>query len=171
MSLWTYWCNEQISKDDGIYNICSRKTAIWDFCEQGLVPFLKQHGYPFAKNMPDLHLAVLRLLFAIYEGKHVEPVPSPFSGTEHYDMYCFRVGSVEWQSFWTAWGQLDDFQGYATSFQYRLPEFVWSWLDIERSTTFKAIEDEIEEQEEEAKGKDDPYLAETSRRDYQDRHW
>jgi hypothetical protein len=171
MDLWFHWCNEQISKDGGVYSILSRKQAIWDFCFEGLQPFLRYHGYDIGMPDKDFHLAMLRLLFALYNGKRVVAKGSLYTDTEHHYTYCHRIDTQAWQDFWKGWEELDDFQGYAYSVQYILPEILWTWIAVERSAPFEAIEKELDDIEEEAKGKDDPYLQESSKRDYNDRHW
>jgi hypothetical protein len=53
-------------------------------------------------------------------------------------------------------------------------EFLWSWLDFETSPAIQDLLQELEDTEyfdEGSKGKDDPYLQESSKRDYHDRHW
>ena len=177
MSTWEYWINEPIYVDKGITNILKRKQAIYLFCKDGLIPFVKQEGFSLVYDTKELTVILLRLLYGLYKGYDVKPnrtekdVPKEF-----YDEYCYRLDSQEWELFWSKWGDLQDFEDgrFAYSLRFTLSEFVWTWIHLENSSTTRELMRRIEEEsygEDGFKGKEDPYLQETSRRDYSDRHW
>jgi len=177
MDHWGYWLNEPICMDDGVMNIVKRKHALYMFCKEGLVPFVESAGYKFRFAEGQLYPIVLRLLYTLYKGKTVTPMVNDCQYYEdQYDHFHYTIDSERWQTFWLSWGSLDDFREgqYAHGLQYDLSEFVWSWIDIDTSPSARQLYKELEEIEyydEVAKGKDDPYLQETARREYQDRHW
>lgn len=177
MNSWGFWINEPIFTDEGVYTILKRKQAIHLFCYEGLIPFVEAAGYKFYLNDKELFIAMLRLLYKLQQGAKVQPllVDIPYF-EEQYGYFHHKLDTEAWTHFWNKWGSLQDFEKdrYAYCMQYELAEFVWSWIDFDRSPSAQRLHEELEYdeyQEEVAKGKDDPYLQETSKRDYQDRHW
>lgn len=177
MSHWGYWINEPVYLDTGVFNVEKRKHALTLFCKEGLLPFLKRAGYTLRLHEREVITNLLQMLYALHKGKRIEPVCLDVEyAKEQYDMYCYVLGYEEWEQLWKAWGSFQDFAegGIGHSLRFTLPEFVWTWLNLETSPTAIQLYKEIEEEEYEdelAKGKDDPYLQDTSKRDYQDRHW
>lgn len=174
---WDYWINESIYIEKRGTVTVKRKQAILSFCKEGLRPFLQKAGYRIYYKDTELTHIVLRLLYTVHQGKKVKPlnVLCDYS-KEQYDLYTYKVDTQAWDSFWNRWGQLQDFEedSYAFRLRNELPLYIWSWLDVDNSTTVIQLWKEIEEQEyhdEVSKGKDDPYLVDTIKRDYQDRHW
>lgn len=172
-----YWLNEPIYTDSGVTSIEKRKHAIHSFCTRGLIPLLESHGYKFRFSDGDLYKNVIALLFNLFEGQKVKPYGIEINNQEEqYDTFCYSLDTDTWDHFWKTWGTIQDFEEdrYAHRLVYELPGFVWSWLDFEHSPTvvklYAELED-VETMEEGSKGRDDPYLQETSKRDYQDRHW
>lgn len=176
-STWDYWINEPIYFDQGVSNILKRKHAMYFFCRDGLVPLLSNAGYTFFESDTKLTKQLLRLCFELSRGSKVIPTYQTWPYyIEQYDLYCHTFDTECWSIFWKKWGVLQDFEegAYGHSLQFILPEFVWSWLNLDASPKAIRLEkelDEIEDYEELSKGRDDPYLQETSTRDYQDRHW
>lgn len=174
---WGYWLNEPIFMDKGVINICKRKHALYKFCTDGILPFLESNGYYTFKNDTELYACILRVLFALYQGKKVIPHKVDYPhGEDHYSMFLHRLDTDSWTSFWSKWGALQDFEvdAYGEKLKTILPDLLWSWIDFYNSKTIKILEKELieyDEQDEFSRGKDDPYLQETSKRDYQDRHW
>jgi hypothetical protein len=88
---------------------------------------------------------------------------------------------MELEEFWERWKEIEDFQEGRSGhvLLHTLPQFLWASLNIEDSPITIEIEkilDEVAEMEEidwrrESKGKDDPYLYDTSKVNYEDRHW
>lgn len=177
MDRWGYWLNEPIYTDSGVYSIEKRKHAIHCFCYQGLIPLVESMGYKFRLNDKELFVTMLSLLFKMHEGHAVAPHLIDIEhAKEQYDTFYYKLDAEIWERFWMSWGTLQDFDidRYAFKLRYELPIFVWSWLDFERSPTVLDLYKELEEDEvmdEMSKGREDPYLQETSKRDYQDRHW
>jgi hypothetical protein len=176
-SSWEYWINEPVFLDKGISNILKRKQAVSIFVKEGLLPLLESNGYKLILNEARLTKTLLQMLFALYKGEKIKPhLLDGNLPEEHLHYFEYRLDSSVWDSFWTQWGSFQDFEEgrCGESLRWTLPSFVWSWIDFESSTAIYQIQKEIEEeiyQEEGSKGKEDPYLQETSKRDYQDRHW
>jgi hypothetical protein len=176
-SAWLYWINESIFLDKGVTNIMKRKHAYSFFCKNGLVPFLKSHGYIFEGSTTELTTKLLRLLFHSWKGYHVQAISQNCDfEEEQYELYCHKVDSQQWDRFWKSWEGFQDFESgaFGYPFQMSLPTFCWSWLNLYISPAAESLHRELEEilrEEEAAKGRDDPYLQETHMRDYQDRHW
>jgi hypothetical protein len=177
MDSWGYWLNESIYTDDGVYNIMKRKHALLDFCQHGLIPFLESAGYKLRFPEGEFYKVFLRLMFGLSKGHMIKPVINDCQYYEdQYDWFSYKLDTERWQKFWDIWGSLEDFSKdkYAYRLQFELAEFVWSWIDIDVSPSAIELYRELEEmeyQEEVTKAKDDPYLQETARREYQDRHW
>lgn len=174
---WGYWLNEPIYTDKGAMNILKRKEALYLFCKEGILPLLESTGYSSNKSNDELFVTILRVLFTLYRGKTVLPHEVDFPhGEEHYSTYVYLLDTQAWDNFWLKWVNLEDFEQHAYGYRLRwlLPDLLWSWMDFDNSKTIQTLEQElleIEAQDESSKGKDDPYLQENSRRDYQDRHW
>ncbi len=174
---WLYWINEPIFTDKGITNILKRKQAYYFFCNEGLFPFLKSKGYLFEGSPMKVTAKLLRLVYHVWRGHRVEALSQDCNfKTEQFELFCHTFDSSEWEQFWISWEGFQDFEagGFGYEFQYTLPTFVWSWLDIDNSPTAYMLEKELVElmdDDEVTKGRDDLYLQETQTRDYQDRHW
>ena len=176
MEHWAYWINQPIFTDRGI-QYTKRKHAIYSFCREGLIPLVESAGYKFHFTDATFFKAFLSMLYSLYMGHTVRPVcvEIPHREEQHAEFH-YRLDTEIWEDFWKIWGTIQDFDedGYAHRLQFELSEFVWCWLDFDKSPTVEFLYEELEHddyQEEVAKGKDDPYLQETSKRDYQDRHW
>jgi hypothetical protein len=175
-SYWYTWIQEPIWLEDSPW---SRQEAIAFFCSNGLLPMIEKEGYRLCISEQELTRLVLKCLYAVYQGKRVVP-KDLHKGTsherDHYFHFMFKVDTQRWLQFWDTWGSLQDFQeqAYAYNVRFQLPELIWSWIDLEHSPAAIFLEEELQEEDwqaEVAKGKEDPYLQDTSRRDYQDRHW
>jgi hypothetical protein len=172
-----YWLNEPIYTDSGVYCIQKRKYAIHSFCVNGLIPLLESHGYKFRFSDIELTRTLITLLFKLYEGHTVKPFMIDIDNQqEQYDTFCYTLDADSWDDFWRRWGTIQDFEEdrYAHKLVYELSGFVWTWLDFDHSPTIVKLYKQLEEMdamEEGSKGREDPYLQETSKRDYQDRHW
>lgn len=180
--IWEQWVRKPIFATGGVYNINSRYNVIRDFVEEGIFPFVKRKGYIFFDSPEKVTISLLRYLFAIYNGEKVL-FKDPHEGIYKDHIYEFehRFDSMEMEEFWEKWKDIEDFQEghYGFQLQYMLPLFLWPSLNIQNSPitiNMEAIFDEVaamEEQEwrKESKGKDDPYLHDTSKVNYDDRHW
>ena len=176
---WRYWINEPIYEYETGIQIGKRKHLLREFCLQGLLPLVKHAGYVFQCSDGKLVKQVLLLLFYKSRGKKVVPKPilsdSPYE-VEQYFHFHYNLDTRTWLDFWDTWGGIQDFQegSFGYDLRFQMSEFVWSWLNLEMSPAAIDFEKEIEEdlyEEEMSKGKEDPYLQDTLRRDYQDRHW
>jgi hypothetical protein len=176
-SLWNYWINEPIYLDEGVFNIVKRKHAIYTFCREGILPLVRSVGFRIIHDEKKLTSILLQMLFAMANGKDIKAIPyeeKPYE--EVYEYFCFVLDSQVWETFWSKWGSLQDFQEGSFGYPLRslLFEFLWSWLQFETSPAIQDLLQELEDTEyfdEGSKGKDDPYLQESSKRDYHDRHW
>lgn len=176
MEDWGYWINEPIFIDKGA-SYAKRKHILYSFCVNGLIPFVEKAGYRFIYKDKELFKVVLTLLYYIHQGKSLKP---NFIECDAYDeqhaTFHHKLDTHDWMKFWDTWGHIQDFdtEGYAHQIQFGMAEFVWSWLDFENSKTIKKVYEDFYNEdyhEEGHRGKEDPYLQETSKRDYQDRHW
>jgi len=176
-SKWKYWVNERVFLDKGVSNIVKRKHALYFFCRDGLVPFLQSVGYTFGESDAKITRKLLLLLFHLQENSPIVPYEQPCEFyEEQYALYCHTIDSRDWELFWKRWEGLQDIDDPNIGYKYKaiLPEFVWSWLDLENSKPAYELQRELLDiyyEEEASKGRDDPYLQETQSRDYQDRHW
>lgn len=176
---WGYWLNEPIFTDKGTTNICKRKHALHTFCVDGVIPFIESKGYFLYKSDREIYKTLLHVLFTYYQGKRVLPHPIEYPHSEdHYITYIHIFDTDAWTSFWSRWSNLQDFEpdAYGEPFKYILPDLLWSWIDLDNSVPIQILEKELNEYDEQDdatinKGKEDTYLQEHSKRDYQDRHW
>jgi hypothetical protein len=176
-TMWEYWINEPVYLDGGVFNIVKRKQAIAIFVKEGLVPFIEKSGYYFEYSDVKLAHILLTVLYRLYEGKQILAHPRYDKYVdEQMFLYDHLFDTMAWDRFWSVWGSYQDFQEgrFGESLRYKLPGLVWSWIDLERSPRAIRLEKDLEEQENQEefpKGKEDPYLQDTVKRDYQDRHW
>jgi len=176
---WSYWINEPIYWNKGSCSYDKRKHVYADLCRNGVFPMLKNAGYTVRLSESECLKQILMILFHMWRGKQVRPkdVNSEIHyETEQYFHFHYRIDTMDWLQFWETWGGIQDLEygSFGHDFCFQLPEFLWSWISIEHSPAALEFEKELEEeeyQEELAKGKDDPYLQDNSKRDYQDRHW
>ncbi len=168
------FCKEHIYADNGVYNIQPRKEVVYDFCHEGLVPFLGSKGYVLECNTQELTLRCLRLLWTLSRGKHIIPLPTNKEFHEEHEMiYHYHLDERAWENFWKSWDHLSDFQHpYGERFKTLLPLLLWTWMNVPQCSVFQAIENSLYENEDGfvSKYRDDPYLIDTSQVDYQDRH-
>lgn len=175
--MWDYWINEPVFLDGGVMNIVKRKQAISIFVKEGLLPLLESAGFRCVYTDVQLIHILLSILYRLYEGKDIIPYQrSEQNIQEHQWLYEHRLDSFAWNRFWKRWGSSQDFEEgrFGECLRFKLPTLVWSWIDLDQSPASIGLEKELEEQEyqdEHSKGKEDPYLQDHSRRDYQDRHW
>lgn len=179
---WEEWVRKPIFANEGIYVIAPRHQVIRDFVQRGLFPFVKAKGYVFAKDVTGVTNSLLRYLFALYEGeKVVFKNPHKDWMKDHFDEFEHRFDTLELEVFWERWGSIEDFQEqrFGETLRYTLPCFLWPSIDLKRSPIFEEIENAIDEMidweqsqmKKDAKGRDDPYLHDTSKVNYEDRHW
>ena len=177
--MWESWVRKPIYGDDGVYNVGPRYAVLEHFVKRGLFPFVKSKGFRLRGDEPKVLKSFLRYLFEVFLGSKVRFTnPYPNCLRDHKEEFDHRFDSLELEVFWDRWGSIQDFQEDAYAFQvrYTLPLFLWAWIDLENSPICIKIEsilDEVEEYEatREPRGKDDPYLQETSKANYEDRHW
>ena len=180
---WETWVRQPIFATAGVYQISPRYSILFDFVQKGLVPFVKAKGYVFAKDTEGITLSLLRYLFALSQGERVK-FNNPHKGCaqEHILEFEHRFDTLELDDFWERWGSIQDFQdgAYGYELRYSLPSFLWANLELKRSPIYEEIERalaELDEYEESIYGKknpkerDDPYLQDTSKVNYEDRHW
>lgn len=176
MEHWGFWLNEPIFTDKGT-GYAKRKHILYSFCMDGLIPFVESAGYKFHYPDTQLYKILLTTLYRLYQGYRVRPNAIECDNQEEqYTHFHYRLDTDAWLRFWSKWGNIQDFDrdGYAHQIQFELAEFVWSWIDFTISRAVQDVYYEIDQDEyyeEGSKGKEDPYLQETSKRDYQDRHW
>lgn len=179
---WEEFIRKPIFANNGVYAVARRFNVILDFVEEGLFPFVKSRGYVFAQNAKGVTLSLLRYMFALYEGNKVNfKNPHVKWMKDHFDEFEHRFDSLELETLWDRWGFIEDFQEqqFGEPLHYTLPSFLWASIELENSPIFIEIEkrlDDIDDLEyaqgkKVTKGKDDPYLRDTSKINYEDRHW
>ena len=179
---WETWTQQLIYADLGVYNIAPRYLVIRNFVQKGLYPFVRSKGYTLQGDTTRISNSFLRYLFALYIGDTVKfKNPHKNVDKEHFDEFEHRFDSMEMEPFWEKWGCIEDFQdgNFGEKAKYTLPYFLWASLNLEGSPAYRKLEDlfkEIEEMEiaierKESKAKDDPYLHDSSKVNYEDRHW
>jgi hypothetical protein len=177
-SHWALWCSESIyTRRNGIQTLRRNEAVSW-LCDEGLLPLFKQAGYRLRLSSPQLSAALLRVMYALASGKYIRALPTHAEYPhlrEHEIEYAQRLDTQTWMRFWETWGEMEFLpETPLYKFQALVPDLLWSWTDLGQSVAVDIVEDEIREQDyqdELSKGKEDPYLADTSRREYQDRHW
>ena len=170
MLKWEAWLLQPISMDGTISTIVQRQIAIREFCYQGLYPFIRSKGYTFHINKEILTAKVLRLMYFAYRKKKVyaEDYNAEWD-PEHKLMYWHAIDTDKWNGLWETWGNIDDFNdetGYAYRFRFSLPEYVWNWIDLEKSPRAIKLEKDLCDPEglephvelRGQKEKEDPYL-------------
>ncbi len=178
MASWYAWTHEPIWMDEGS-SLILRKDAIALLCRKGLLPLIHSHGYALELSEDELIRVLLRCLFAVFQGKRVYPKNTHKDAPhrqEHYFHFMFKLDTILWLAFWETWGTLQDFQesSYGYNVRFQLPELIWSWVDLNQSPAAIDLEEQLQDEDafaEASKGREDPYLQETARRDFQDRHW
>lgn len=182
--LWDAWVRKPIFADEGVYNYAPRHIVMKEFIEHGVFPFMKSKGYRMRSNATNVTASFLRYLFELSLGSTIRMNdPHPNCLKDHREEFTHRLDSLEMEAIWDTWGSIEDFQEdhYAYKVQFVLPEFLWYWIDLENSPItikIEAILDELDEIEatqvqrpKESRGKEDPYLHDTNKVTYEDRHW
>jgi hypothetical protein len=123
-------------------------------------------------------------MFALYLDEKVifqDPYPDIFE--EYINEYNDTMDTLELEPFWEKWGSIEDFceDHYAYTLRYTLPTFLWAHIDLENSPATIKLEKQLDEMREIEEyefgkrdirgGREDPYLHDTSRINYEDRHW
>lgn len=179
--LWERWTREIIFMDGGVTNYAPRHCVMREFIYRGVVPFLKAKGYT-TKDPKQITLSFLRYLFTLYLGQKVRFLnPYKKESNDHLVEFEDRFDTMEMEPFWKRWGSIQDFEEgrYAHEVRYTLPYFLWTQIVLQSSPAYIKLErilDELDEMEnivrpKESKGKEDPYLQESTRYTYEDRHW
>ena len=181
-SIWEKWTRQTIYADRGVYNIAPRHLVMKDFVLRGLIPFVRAKGYVFREKPALVYNSFLRLLFAYsLREKVIFKNNNKGYNREHFDEFEHRFDTMEMEPFWEQWGFIQDFEdgSYGEKVKYVLPYFIWASIQLENSSAYIQLEnlfDELNEIEasqrlKETKAKDDPYLQDSSKVSYDDRHW
>lgn len=182
-SRWLPWLNTPIYADRGVYAIAPRHLVIRNFVQRGLIPFVRRKGYVFAGDVSQLSMSLLRYLFALSVGDTVKfKNPHQTVYPDHFDEFEHRFDSMELEPFWDQWGCIEDFEEgrFGERLKVTLPYFIWASLNLKASPAYQKLEalfKELDESEmtpaerKEAKLKEDPYLQDSSKLNYEDRHW
>jgi hypothetical protein len=180
--LWTQWVRQPIYIGKSL-ETAPRSVAIQNFVKQGLLPFVREKGYTIKGKADDIAIRLLQYMFALYlDEKVVFQNPWPDAFAEDIQEFDDQFDSMELERFWDTWGYLQDFQenAYAEKLRYTLPAFVWTQIDLENSSRVIQMEKifqeclEMETYEylkQHPRAKEDPYLHDTSKVNYEDRHW
>jgi hypothetical protein len=151
---WREWLHTLVYidfRDDS--SVVKRFQSFQYFINEGLIPFVKAHGYIFQAN---IHLAN-DLANILYNENRQDFCRQPFSRERHgknindldLDYYLnFGISKDDWDTFWHDWQWMTDF--YDDNFRNRLllPSFVYNRLDLENSPVTDKITRELEEEDE-----------------------
>jgi hypothetical protein len=181
-SLWEPWAKTLIFADNGVYNYSPRHLIVRDFVQRGIFPFVKAKGYVFNGNIQTVTKSLLHYLFALYLKETVIfNNPHKEEDKEHFEEFEHLFDSQEMESFWQRWDCIEDFREdhYAHKLRYMLPYFIWAHLNLTNSPRYIKLEKlfiEVEQMEREEwqrdpKHKEDPYLVDTAKPNYEDHHW
>lgn len=182
-SKWKQFLHESIYLDNGVVNIVPRHKAIEIFVKECLYPLVKERGYAWKHIEPKVISMMLHVMFMMWLGRKVDfPNLQRGYSIDHYETFIDSIETETWEKIWRQWGCLEDFSedGYAYRFRYSLQNFLWNCLDLANSTMTQELQEEIDEREifhdslrngpDASKGKEDPYLHDTSNK-YEDRKW
>lgn len=162
---WKGFLQEGIYADDSHLSYGPRHEVIYMFCSEVLFPFIESFGLTWRVNKRLLTSKVLRLLYELKKRHsiHINDLNNAYE-YEYYDHYLHILDSTVWSDFWTKWRCISDFAdtAFGYSVQHRIPMVVWNNINIEYSSMFDVVRQELLEiqqiEDRTAKGKDDPYL-------------
>ena len=180
-NLWETWIRQNIYADDGVYNVAPRHEVMRHFIEKGVFPFVQKKGYRFRENPQKVTNSFLRYLFAVYLNEKIQFLnPHKDEDSSHFDEFDHVFDTMEMEPFWEKWGSIQDFapDHYAEKVRSTIPYFIWASLNLTNSPAYIKLEkimNEVDEFEitnrKESKAKEDPYLQESSKYNYEDRHY
>jgi hypothetical protein len=145
---WEDWLYEDIVFDGLV--TCPRWKAIKLFVRDGLVPFLKRHGYVIGVTEQQLCSNLATGLFVNAKKSCLESnwkfgQVNVGSLPEYQRLHYFHtVDSDEWDNFWTAWGKWDDVceeSQYGSDRRYDIQDYCWSQLSPTLSPEIQNLED------------------------------
>ena len=180
--LWERWVRQPIFLGKST-ETAPRYTTILNFVEKGVIPFVRKKGYLLREKGDVITKNLLRYMFSLYlEEKVIFQNPHPEAFLEDIQEFDDQFDSIAVEHFWETWGFIQDFHEgvYAEKIRYTLPAFLWTQIDLENSPRVIQLErlfHEILEMEnyeyfkQNPRAKDDPYLHDTSKVNYEDRHW
>lgn len=143
---WDKFLNQTIFLDERQYDsTMKRLDALRIFCREGLLPFIKSHGYQWdTRHNCVNHLATM--LFNEWPSDFVvQPlIRDTKKMITDFDYYCERgIPQEDWDWFWDKWGYLTDFYDDRQKNRYQIPSFVFHRLDLYNSQATEEYERDV----------------------------
>lgn len=157
---WKTWLHEYVYADiRDASSYMKRYECFAYFCKEGLVPFVKSHGYIFSLDR-NLANDIANFFFQNCKEDFVQqPFHRRFYKKIHddidFDHYITKgIPQEDWDLFWNQWMHMTDF--YDDNFRNRYPIhiLVYNRLDLEHSATTKKLTVILEDEEDQ----DEHYL-------------
>ena len=134
---WNDWLQQSVEWKHGLETM-PRWKAIRRFVEEGLVPFVKSHGYSIR---PDLRSLTNCIATGLYENEAKSTSESSWNYQHHNitpleedeTQWYFVLGPQEWAAFWAAWGQWVDISEESwrgRDRQIDIEAFIWTQIDL-----------------------------------------
>ena len=139
---WDKFLNAYVYLNENDYRTTMpRLDALRIFCREGLLPFVKAHGYTWNRDYNCVnHLATM--LFRKWPRDFIVQELSRSDFPTEFDFYIGEgIPQEDWDSFWNTWGTLTDFHEDSQRNRYFLPVFVFNRLDLEMSPASRRYED------------------------------
>lgn len=180
--LWELWVRQPLYIKNSNETAC-RYAIILNFVEEGIFPFVREKGYLLKDKATTITKSLLRYMFALYlDQKVVFQNAHPDAFLEDIQEFEDQFDGLELETFWESWSSIQDFQEdrYAHSLQFTLPTFLWSHIDLENSPRVIQMEriigevldmENYEYMKQNPRAREDQYLHDTSKVNYEDRHW
>lgn len=176
MSDWKQWLEEEL--DCGTDTI-PRHQILRRFVSNGLLPFLRRHGYEVICSEKELRSEIASGLF---KNRNARPLNGywtflPKRNEEYLDedlnQYYFVLSPKKWDIFWSSWDFWPDICDEELGWARReeIQKYIWEQIDIERSIQTTTVTEYVqggEEAEDVEYGrrlrnpKEDVYLKEAS---------
>ncbi len=150
------WLEEPASDDES----CSRGQVIRRFVREGLLPFLKEHGYVL--GVPETQFGDW-IANGLYENRNASHVGSlwtlPVPNTDWYeeDLWQFEhvLSDAVWEAFWADWSGWTDvspesFRGLDR--QQDIQALVWKCINIAKSEQTNVVNQFFTDTDDEAPG-------------------
>lgn len=129
--------------EDDYRTAMTRLEALRIFCREGLLPFVKAHGYTWNRDYNCVnHLATM--LFRKWPRDFVVQEIYRNQSPTDYDYFTSEgIPQEDWDIFWIEWGKMTDFYEDAQRNQWLIPSFVFNRLDLEMSPATARFESHL----------------------------
>lgn len=153
---WTQWLHANI---DTPYGMVQRRAMLHMFVKDGLVPFLRAHGYELRGSVQWIQSAIASGLYDSRRKHTLEskwPAPTNVDeDPEDYDHFHQVIDQEAWKGFWENWGAWEDVDGasqFGPERRLDIEFFVWNHIDLGISPQTKVVDRLFEEEEPQEEG-------------------